>query len=125
MRVRPKYENELNELVARLAAARTPSPDGSVAFNAPVFEFVASVLESAIDFQTIIPEADRRGLIRAALSAAGREANPDTKLLQDHLKRCEVEYLRRPLQCFRVCLWDSELLWPHKDSHQRRRDVVP
>jgi hypothetical protein len=100
MQVLVKYKNELNELITRLAAARTASSDGKIGFAASEFELITSVLESAIDFQPVIPQADRRGLIRDALFATGREAKPDAKLLEDHLKRCEVGYLQRPLQAY-------------------------
>ena len=64
VRIAKRYKEKLGAVIDRLVGARTTLPDGSVGFNAMEYEFCLSVLESAIGFQQVIPEPDRRGLIR-------------------------------------------------------------
>jgi hypothetical protein len=71
VRIAKRYKEKLAHVIDRLMGARTTLPDGSVGFNAVEHEFCLSVLESAIDFQPVIPEPDRRGLIRDAVRATG------------------------------------------------------
>jgi hypothetical protein len=96
MRLRKNFQSDLEELIDRLTAAKVTLADGKVGFNAPLFAYVTSVLESAVDFNPAIPEADRRGLVQKALTATGREETPSSVCLHAHLKRSEIEYLRRP-----------------------------
>ena len=71
MRIAKRYKEKLAHVIDRLMGARTTLPDGSVGFNAVEHEFCLSVLESAIDFQPVIPEPDWRGPIRDAVRATG------------------------------------------------------
>jgi hypothetical protein len=96
MEVREKYKNQLGELIARLIDARTTSAAEPVRFHAAQFALITSVLESAVDFHPNIPEADRSVLVREALLAAGKEAKPDQKQLEKHLRSGESKYLRTP-----------------------------
>ncbi|HEY4360375.1 MAG TPA: hypothetical protein VGN17_05385 [Bryobacteraceae bacterium] len=97
MEIRKKYKRGLNALLDRLKDSKTPSGGGGIGFRTPDFEFIVSVLESAVDFQPEIPEADRSGIVRQAAMATGRDPAPDEKLLERHLKTCEAEYLRKPI----------------------------
>jgi hypothetical protein len=60
--------------------------------------FGLCVLESAIDFHPAIAEPDRRGLIQDAIRATGAMAKPTMADFEQHLKRLEAEYLKRPAQ---------------------------
>jgi hypothetical protein len=62
VRIAKRYKEKLGHVIDRLMGARTTLPDGSVGFNAAEHGFCLYILESAIDFQPVIPESDRRGL---------------------------------------------------------------
>jgi hypothetical protein len=100
MRVRQEYEHTLSELTDRLEAIRTTTPGGPPQFRSAEFNLIISVLESAIDFNPTIPEADRRGLLRSAVSEAAKGARIEPGVLQKHLISAEGEYLRKPLYAF-------------------------
>src|SRR6266404_2331165 len=100
MRIRQKYRNDLEELVARLVAARVSSAGEPSRFDALQYDFIVSVLDSAIDFQPVIPDVDRRPLIHRAVMAMGQETKPDSGILEKHLKLSEVNYLQKPLHLY-------------------------
>jgi hypothetical protein len=100
VRIAKRYKEKLGYVIDRLMGARTTLPDGSVGFNAVEHEFCLSVLESAIDFQPVIPEPDRRGLIRDAVRATAARAKPTLSDFEQQLQQYEAQYLKKPLQAY-------------------------
>jgi hypothetical protein len=100
MRVREKYDRTLKEICACLTAIRTFSPTGTPQFQAVKYSLIVSVLESAIDFNPAIPEADRRGVLRIGVSDAAKEKALDAEILLKHVTAAENRYLRKPLKDF-------------------------
>jgi hypothetical protein len=98
VKVHKKYQDTLREITERLVAIRTFGPDGRPQFQLPTYSIITSVLESAIDFNPEIPDADRPWILRTGVSNASKEnrLTPDT--LQQHLKAAEREYLRTPVK---------------------------
>jgi hypothetical protein len=100
VRIAKRYKEKLSHVIDRLMGSRTSLPDGSVGFNAVESEFCLSVLESALDFQPVIPELDRRGVIQDAVRATGARAKPTMADFETQVKQYEAQYLKKPLQVY-------------------------
>jgi hypothetical protein len=98
VKVRERYPDALRELTKRLVAIRTFDTNGRPGFEFQSYSIITSVLESAIDFDTEIPEADRPWVLRAGVSNAAKEKDLTPAALELHLKDAEREYLRTPLK---------------------------
>lgn len=88
--------------MTRLRAARASAGGTPVQWHGFAPEVLIPMLESLIEFQGLVAEADRRALIRDALHRAATEAKFDQDALVKELKASEDRYLRRPLQKFIV-----------------------
>ena len=70
-----------------------------MAFRGNELELAISILDSAVNLNRGIPDADHRVLIWRGLVAAFEQAKPTPATLGEHfLNRLEAEYLRKPLR---------------------------
>jgi hypothetical protein len=88
--------------MSRLRAARASAGGSPVQWHSFAPEVLIPVLESIIEFQGLVPETDRRPLIREALHGAAMETNFDQSALTKELTASENKYLRKPLQKFKT-----------------------
>jgi hypothetical protein len=86
--------------MTRLNAARASRGGSPVRWHSFAPEVLIPVLESFVEFQGIVPEADRRHLIRDAVHKAATETTFDRKALEKNLKEAEDHYLRKQPQKF-------------------------
>lgn len=101
MRIKKTFGGKsLDELMARLRSARASSDGTGVQWHSFAFEVLIPVFDSIVDFQALVPDADRRHLIRQAVFDAVTESTFDGETLVRHLKKAEDDYLKRPLQKF-------------------------
>jgi hypothetical protein len=95
MKISKKYD--LSELAQRIERVRDSQPGEPARFKGFEIDDAESVLETCIDFQPQIPEADRRGLIREAIASATQAGTVDAAALEKHLRGAERKYLQTPL----------------------------
>jgi hypothetical protein len=90
----------IDEFMTRLNGARASKGGSPVQWHSFGAEMLIPALESFVEFQGIVPEADRRHLIRSAVYKAATETNFDRNALVRNLKGAEDQYLRKPWQKF-------------------------
>jgi len=91
-------QSALEEVTRRIEAARGSPVGEPVVFNDIQLDEIQSVLESGIDFQPQVAEADRGELIQGAIFTAARAGIVDGASLKRHVQQAENGYLRRPIQ---------------------------
>jgi hypothetical protein len=87
--------NAFGEIMARLKAARASTDGHSVRWHGFAPDVLIPVLESFVEFQDLVPEADRREVIRDAVYNAARETNFGREELLKNLEESEKHYLRK------------------------------
>jgi hypothetical protein len=73
VRVQEKYRCTLREVTQRLTAIRILNSGERPLFPSGEYSLLISVLESAIDFNHLIPDADRSGVLRKGISDAAMQ----------------------------------------------------
>jgi hypothetical protein len=98
----------IDEFMTRLNAARASKGGSPVQWHSFAPQMLIPILESFVEFQGIVPEADRRHLIRHAVNKAATETNFDRKALEKNLKGAEDAYLRmRPQKFIIATSWTA------------------
>ena len=88
MRIKKSFgETSFDKYMTRLNAARDSTGGSPVRWHDFSPEMLIPVLESFVEFQGVVPEADRRDLISRAVYKAATETNFDRKALKNNLKR--------------------------------------
>lgn len=115
-----KEKYSLSEIAARIVSARKSFTAG-VAPNLDYVQssYIFSVLESAVSFQPLIPEMEKRGLISQAVVTAAKNEELDDKTLLRSLEQVEVAYLKKPLRSY--TLLSSLAILPRGVVMQNRR----
>src|SRR5690349_4483379 len=91
-------QSVLEEIARRIEASRGSTVGETVVLHDFQVDDILAVLESGIDFQPEVAEADRGNLIRGAIFAAVQAGTVDRALLMHHVQQAENGYLRRPIQ---------------------------
>lgn len=100
---------DLEELARRTQKNRASLDP--LSFSSFDIENIRSILESGVEFRPEVPEADRRGLIWAAISKAGLSPEITARVLETALREQEETYLQKALRSF--VLATSITLDPH------------
>ena len=102
MQIRNKYNEIFKDIAERLSTIRILKPGERPAFPAIQPNLLISVLESAVDFNPLVPEADRPTLLRRAASDAASKPDLTADVLRRQLVYYETEYLRLPIKDFEL-----------------------
>ena len=103
MRIKKSFgATSIDEFMTRLNGARASKGGSPVQWHSFGAEMLIPVLESFVEFQGSVPEADRRHLIRSAVYKAATETNFDRTALEKNLKSAEGHYLSKRPQKFIV-----------------------
>ena len=109
MRIKKSFgETPFDEFMTRLNAARASTGGSPVQWHNFAPEMLIPVLESFVEFQGDVPEADRRDLISGAVYKAATETTFDRKALEKNLKGEENDYLsKRPQKFIIATSWTA------------------
>lgn len=100
MRIRKKYTESFKDITERLKAIRTLRPGEPPEFPATQRSILASVLESAVDFNPQIPGVDRPSVLNRAVSNAAKQTDLTPEVLRSQLHAAESAYLKIPVGRF-------------------------
>lgn len=100
MQVRKKYDERFKDIAERLRAIRILRPGERPQFPAVEHNLLVSVLESAVDFNPQIPQADRPSVLSRAVSDAVSQPDLTAEVLRKQLVDSERDYLRIPIKNF-------------------------